>query len=140
MGHHALMMTVGALLMPMTFLVLGATNWSLWISTALMGISFSVVPALIWPATAMLVEPTRMGTAYGLVNVLQNAGLAVCNLAVGWLNDAARAGPRNPSGFDAMLWFFGVLSFIAFAFVALLWPRESGPHGHGLKSARPRQA
>ncbi len=132
-GHRALLMTLGTLMLPLTFLTLGATNWSLWISTALMGISFSVVPAIIWPSTAMLVEPARLGTAYGLVNVLQNVGLAVCNLAAGWLNDEARAGPANPAGFDAMLWFFGILSFVAFAFIALLWLRESGPNGHGLE-------
>ena len=133
-GHRALMMTVGTLLMPLTFLVLGATSWSLWISTALMGISFSVVPAVIWPSTAMLVEPSRLGTAYGLVNVLQNLGLAACNMAAGWLNDRAMAGPENPSGFDAMLWFFGVLGLVAFLCVALLWRRELGPCGHGLES------
>ena len=133
-GHRALMMTVGTLLMPLTFLVLGATSWSLWISTALMGISFSVVPAVIWPSTAMLVEPSRLGTAYGLVNVLQNLGLAACNMAAGWLNDRAMAGPENPGGFDAMLWFFGILGLMAFLCVALLWRRELGPRGHGLES------
>ena len=137
-GHRALMMSVGTLMLPLTFVILGATHWSLWISTALMGISFSVVPAVIWSATAMLVEPARLGTAYGLVNVLQNVGLAVCNLAAGWLNDAAAAGPDNPAGFDGMLWFFGVLGFVAFAFVALLWLRESGPRGHGLETVRDR--
>ena len=136
LGHRALMMTVGTLMLPLTFLVLGATNWSLWISTALMGLSFSVVPAVIWPSTAMLVGPSRLGTAYGLVNVLQNVGLAVCNMAAGWLNDAAGAGPENPAGFTGMLWFFGVLGFVAFAFVALLWRRELGPFGRGLESAR----
>jgi MFS family permease len=139
-GHRALMMTVGTLMLPLTFVILGATNWSLWVSTALMGLSFSVVPAVIWPSTAMLVEPSRLGTAYGLVNVLQNVGLAVCNMTAGWLNDAAGAGPANPGGFDGMLWFFGVLGFVAFAFVALLWLRESGPLGRGLESARPGRA
>jgi len=139
-GHRALMMTVGTLMLPLTFLILGATHWSLWISTALMGLSFSVVPAVIWPATAMLVEPSRLGTAYGLVNVLQNVGLAVCNMTAGWLIDTAGAGPGNPGGFDGMLWFFGVLGFVAFAFVALLWRRELGPLGRGLESARPARA
>jgi MFS family permease len=133
-GHRALMMMIGTLMLPLTFVVLGATNWSLWISTALMGLSFSVVPAVIWPATAMLVGPTRLGTAYGLVNVLQNVGLAICNIAAGWLNDAAGAGPDNPGGFDGMLWFFGVLGFVAFGFVALLWRRELGPLRRGLES------
>ncbi len=135
-GHRALMMTLGTLLLPATFLILGTTHWSLWISTALMGVSFSVVPAVIWPATAMLVEPRRLGTAYGLINMLQNVGLAACNLAAGWLNDRAHAGPRNPAGYDAMLWFFGAIGFVAFLSVASLWWRESGPRGHGLERVR----
>jgi len=135
-GHRSLMMTLGAALMPLTFLILGATDWSLWISTALMGLSFSVVPAVIWPSTAMLVEPRRLGTALGIVNVLQNLGLAICNLAAGWLNDANLAGPQNPSGYGAMLWLFGVLSLAAFLSVALLWRRETGQNGHGLDSIR----
>src|SRR6185312_5220021 len=133
LGRRSLMMTIATLLMPLVFLILGTTDWSLWISTALMGISFSVVPAVIWPATAMLVEPRRLGTALGLINLLQNLLLAVSNLAAGWLSDRAHAGPTNPSGYDAMLWYFGLVSLVAFVSVALLWRRESGPRGHGLE-------
>jgi hypothetical protein len=35
-----------------------------------------------------------------------------------------------------MIWFFGAVSLAALASVVLLWRRESGPHGHGLESAR----
>jgi MFS family permease len=115
------------------FLILGTTDWSLWISTALMGISFSVVPAVIWPATAMLVPPRRLGTALGLINLLQNLFLAASNLTAGWLADRAHAGPAHPSGYDSMLWYFGLVSLVAFVSVALLWRRESGPQGHGLE-------
>jgi MFS family permease len=103
-----------------------------------MGISFSVVPAVIWPSTAMLVEPRRLGTAFGLVNMLQNLLLAASNLMAGWLADRAHAGPAHPAGYDAMLWYFGLVSLIAFVSVALLWRRESGPHGHGLEVSSAR--
>jgi MFS family permease len=134
-GHRAMLLTLGAALMPLTFATLGATNWSLWISTAMMGLAFSVVPAVIWPATAMLVEPGRLGIAYGLINVLQSLGLAVCNIAAGWLIDTSHAGPHNPAGYHPMLWMFGVLATLGFIATALLWARESGPHGHGLNVA-----
>jgi MFS family permease len=133
LGKRSLMMMIATLLMPRVFLILGTTDWSLWISTALMGISFSVVPAVIWPSTAMLVEPRRLGTALGLINLLQNLLLAASNLAAGWLADRAHAGPAHPSGYDAMLWYFGLLSLVASVSVALLWRRESGPRGHGLE-------
>ena len=135
-GHRALLLTFGTLLLSLTFLLLGTTHFSLWISTAMMGISFSVVPAIIWPATAMLVDAKRLGLALGLINTVQNAALAASNIFAGWLNDIAGAGPHNPSGYDAMLWFFGIQSLTALIAVLLLWRRESGPHGHGLESGR----
>ncbi len=135
-GHRALMLTFGTLLLPMTFVLLGATHLSVWVSTVLMGISFSMVPAVIWPATAMLVDPKQLGTAFGLINLLQNLGLTVSNLAAGAFNDAAGAGKANPAGYDAMLWFFGLVSLIALASVLLLWRRETGPNSHGLETIR----
>ena len=133
-GRRAMLLTFGAGLMPMTFAILGLTHWGLWISTVLMGLSFSVVPAVIWPSTAMLVEPGRLGTAFGLINVLQSLGMGALNLAAGWLNDRAGAGPHNPGGYDPMLWMFGVFSLAGFLAVAALWRRESGPNGHGLNA------
>lgn len=134
-GHRVLMLTLGAGLMPLTFVTLGATHLSLWLSTAMMGLSFSVVPAVIWPATAMLVAPRRLGTAYGLINMLQSLGLTLCNLAAGWLNETARAGPANPAGYQPMLWLFGLLATAGFVATAALWARERGPNGHGLNAA-----
>jgi MFS family permease len=133
-GHRAMLLTAGAALMPLTFATLGATHWSLWISTAMMGVAFSVVPAVIWPATAMLVEPSRLGFAYGLINVLQSLGMAACNLAAGWLIDTSHAGPHNPDGYLPMLWLFAILATFGFVATALLWARESGPKGHGLNT------
>jgi MFS family permease len=137
-GRRAMLLTLGAALIPMTFAILGLTHGSLWISTVLMGVAFSVIPAVIWPSTAMLVEPGRIGTAFGLINVLQSLGMGALNLAAGWLNDRAGAGPHNPAGYTPMLWMFGLVSFAGFLAVAALWRRESGPHGHGLNApARP---
>ena len=61
--------------------------------------------------------------------------MAACNLAAGWLNDRALAGPSNPAGYAPMLWMFGMLATLGFTATAALWARESGPHGHGLNSA-----
>jgi MFS family permease len=136
-GHRALMLTFGTVLLPVTFVVLGLTDLSPWVSTVLMGISFALVPAIIWPATTLIVEPQRLGTALGVITLLQNLALWSSNRTAGWLADAARAGPANPAGYAVMLWFFGVLSLTALTSVVLLWRRESGSRGHGLELARP---
>ncbi len=135
-GHRARMLTFGTLLLPVTFMVLGLTEASLWISTAMMGISFSLVPAVIWPATTLIVEPRRLGTALGLITLIQALGMAASNLAAGWLADRAGAGAQNPGGYAAMLSFFFVLGLVALSSALLLWRRETGPEGHGLEIAR----
>jgi MFS family permease len=136
LGHRALMLTLGTLLLPVTFGVLGLTHLSLWVSTVMMGISFSLVPAVIWPATTLIVEPRRLGTALGLITLIQALGMAASNLAAGWLADAAGAGAQNPAGYTVMLWFFFLLSLVALSSAVLLWRREAGPQGHGLEDAR----
>ena len=135
-GHRSLMLVAGTLLLPMTFVVLGLTHLSLWVSTVMMGISFSLVPAIIWPATTLIVEPRRLGTALGLITLIQAVGMAASNLAAGWLADSAGAGARNPAGYSVMLWFFFLLSLLALSSAVLLWRREAGPEGHGLEDAQ----
>ena len=135
-GHRALMLTFGTLLLSLTFAVLGLTNLGLWVSTLLMGVSFALVPAVIWPATTLIVAPRRLGTALGLITVIQAFGIFGSNRIAGLLSDRAGAGADNPAGYAVMLLFFGLLSLVALAAALLLWRREAGPHGHGLEAAR----
>ena len=136
LGHRAAFMALGTLLLAAVFPILLYTNVGLWVSTVFLGIAFCLVPAVIWPAVPYLVEPHRLGTAYGLMTMVQNVGLAVFNLAAGALNDANGAGPSNPAGYSPMLWMFMVLSLFGFVFAAALRLRERGPQGHGLESIR----
>jgi MFS family permease len=133
-GRRSFFMFVGSLLLLAVFPTLMYTQWDLWISTALIGVAFSLVPAVLWPAVAYLVEEQRLGTAYGLMMMLQNIGLTVCNLGAGALNDLGSAGAKNPDGYRGMLWMFTILSVAGLAFSALLRRRETGPHGHGLET------
>jgi MFS family permease len=134
-GHRALLLSLGTLLLPLTFAVLGLTNLNLWVSTVMMGISFSLVPAIIWPATTLIVEPRRLGVAFGLITLIQALGMAASNLAAGWLADRAGAGAGNPAGYAVMMWFFFLLSLVALSSAVLLWRREAGPRGHGLEDS-----
>ncbi|MBV9619708.1 MAG: MFS transporter, partial [Gammaproteobacteria bacterium] len=135
-GHRALMLTLGTLLLPTTFLVLSLTDLSPWVSTVLMGVSFSLVPAVIWPATTLIVEPRRLGTALGVIAMLQNLGLWASNRIAGTLADRAYAGPAHPEGYETMISYFTLLSLTALTAAVLLWRRETGPRGHGLEEAR----
>jgi MFS family permease len=123
-GRHATLMILGSLLLPLSFVALGAASLGLVLPTVLLGVSFSLVPAVLWPAVARYVAAEQLGTAYGLMTMLQNIGLAGANLIAGYVNDASGAGADNPAGYDTMLWFFGLLSLLGFACAVLLRLRE----------------
>ena len=133
-GRRATLLAIAAGLMPLTFLILATTSYGLWVTTLLMGVSFSVIPAVIWPSTAMLVEKHRVGTAFGLINMIQSLGLAAANYGAGWLNDSFDAGPKNPQGYDAMLLMFAGLSLIALLSTLLLLLRERSQPGGGIEA------
>lgn len=109
-NRKALLLTAGMLSLALSFLLLGVLDGSLWTSTALVGFSYSLVPAVIWPAVAERVPARSLGATFGLMTILQNLGMACANMLVGWINDLARAGSANPAGYHPMMVFFGLLS------------------------------
>lgn len=123
-GRNAVLLAVGAALLPLSFLVLGTVPGGAGLSTALLGVSFSFLPAVLWPTVVRYAPPEHLGTAYGLMTALQNAGLFGANLVAGHLNDVSGAGAGNAAGYTPMLWFFGLLSLAAFVCTALLWLRD----------------
>lgn len=49
----------------------------------MIGLSFSLVPAALWPSIPLLIEEDNIATAYGAMTSIQNLGLALFNLATG---------------------------------------------------------
>jgi len=133
-GQRARFMMFGSALLIPVYLIMAYTQISLYVPMALMGIAFSLVPAVMWPAVAYVVDQPRLGTAYGLMTLIQNIGLAGFNLLIGWSNDYSAASAANPGGYALGMWFFSVLGFVGLLFAVLLRRRETGPHGHGLET------
>jgi MFS family permease len=125
-GRNALWLCLGAALLPLSFLILTMPGGA-GLSTALLGISFSFLPAVLWPTVVRYSPPEHLGTAYGLMTALQNAGLFGANIIAGYLNDSSGAAAGNAAGYAPMLWFFGLLSLAAFLCTTLLWVRERRP-------------
>jgi len=121
MRRYAPFLAFGAVLLPIALAIVTLTPWSLWVSTALIGVSYSLVPAVMWPLTSKLVPAHRFGSAIGLMWVVQNAGIFGANMVAGWLNDRAGASAQNPGGYDAMMIFFGLASTIGAVCALILW-------------------
>jgi MFS family permease len=134
MGKRALFMVFGSILLMPVYLMIAYDATSLWVPVILMGISFSLIPAVMWPSVAYIVDQSRLGTAYALMTLIQQIGFFILNLVIGSANDYSKAGPNNPGGYTLGLWVFSILGFIGLAFSILLRIRETGPHGHGLET------
>jgi MFS family permease len=133
-GRRATLMMLGSTLLIPVYLMLAYTNISPYVPMAMMGVAFSLVPALMWPSVAYIVDQSKLGTAYGLMTMIQNIGLAGLNLLVGWANDQGHASAQNPAGYRPGMWIFTILGFLGVLFAFLLRQRELGPHGHGLET------
>ncbi len=86
-GRRSLIMILGSLLLFPAHTLLGTTNIHPIVPFVLMGISFSLVPAALWPAVPILVREKYLGTAYGIIGWIQNIGLSVFPWLAGKLVD-----------------------------------------------------
>jgi MFS family permease len=134
LGKRALLMAAGSALLLPVFLLLAYTRLPIGVPVAMMGIAFSLIPAVMWPSVAYLVEESKLGTAYALMTLCQQIGWAVIAWSVGGLNDLFHASAKNPGGYAAGMWLFSTLGVLGLFFSWKLHRSESGPGGHGLET------
>jgi MFS family permease len=103
----------------------------------MMGIAFSLIPAVMWPSVAYIVEEKRLGTAYAVMTLIQQLGVMGVPLVIGFLNDHYQASAENPAGHIAGMWAFSILGFLALFFAIMLRREETGPNAHGLRKPDP---
>ncbi len=136
-GRRALFMLAGSLLLVPAFVLLvpglGVTP-SLYVPIALLGIAFSLIPAVMWPSVTYVVDQNRLGTAYALMTLVQQVGVMVMNWSIGAANDAAGASVSNPAGYSPGMWLFSTMGVVGVAFALLLRKSETGPGAHGLET------
>lgn len=132
-GRRSLLMMIGSALLIPVYLLMAYTGVSLYVPMITMGIAFSLIPAVMWPSVALIVREEKLGTAYGLMTMIQNIGLAGFNLLIGWANDFSGASAQNPDGYNLGMWLFSSLGFFGLLFAYLLKKSERGKGGHGLE-------
>ena len=110
-----------------------------WFATIVMivlGIAFSLVPSAMWPSVPKIIPEKQLGTAYALIFWVQNIGLSMVPLLIGWILDTyckIDNGTGKPA-YDntipmAVFTCFGVLAL----FIALMLKREDRIKGYGPK-------
>ncbi len=101
-GKGASMLIYGALLMILCHLtfafVLPATKSVVVavVGIILLGISFSLVPASLWPSVPKLVDEKLLGSAYAVIFWIQNIGLYLFPMIIGMVISATNPGVTDP--------------------------------------------
>ncbi len=71
-----------------------------YITILVLGASFSLVPAALWPSVPKLVDAKIIGSAYALIFWIQNIGLWLFPLAIGKVLDNTNPGVTDPTKYD----------------------------------------
>ncbi len=108
-GHRGRIMIIGSLLLVPAHLLLGLTFVHPAVSFIILGISFSLVPAALWPAIPILVKEKFLGTAFGIVAWIQMSGLTLFPWLAGKIVDLSGDDYTNMEIMFAMLGFVGLV-------------------------------
>lgn len=87
-----------------------------YVTILVLGASFSLVPAALWPSVPKLVDEKIIGSAYALIFWIQNIGLWLFPLLIGKVLDKTNPGVTDPTAFDytwplVMLACLGIAAF-----------------------------
>ena len=139
-GKGATIMVYGALMLIGVHLLFTLPILNVWWFATLvmivLGVAFSLVPSAMWPSVPKIIPEKQLGTAYALIFWVQNIGLSMVPLLIGWVLDTyckIDNGTDTPA-YDYTLPMgiftcFGILALI----IALLLKREDRIMGYGLE-------
>ena len=139
-GKGASMLMLGAILMILCHLsfalLLPATESVLlaYLSIILLGISFSLVPAALWPSVPKLVDGKLLGSAYAVIFWIQNIGLYAFPMIIGSVIQSSNPGVTNPLEYNYTVPMLVFASLGVLALLLGLWLKaEDKKKGYGLE-------
>lgn len=139
-GKGATMLILGALLMIVCHLtfafVLPATKSAIiaYAAIVLLGISFSLVPASLWPSVPKLVDNKLLGSAYAVIFWIQNIGLYAFPMIIGAVLASSNPGVTDPLKYNytVPMVLFACLGGLALIFGIILKALDAKKH-YGLE-------
>ena len=139
-GKGASMLIFGALLMiccHVSFALLLPATQSVFVAYAgiiLLGISFSLVPAALWPSVPKLVDNRLLGSAYAVIFWIQNIGLYSFPMIIGSVIRMSNPGVEDPLKYNYTVPMLVFASLGVLALLLGLWLKvEDKRKGYGLE-------
>ena len=89
-----------------------------YLTILVLGSSFSLVPAALWPSVPKLVDSKIIGSAYALIFWIQNIGLWLFPMLIGMVLDNTNPGVTDPTKYD---YTWPMVIFASLGILALLF-------------------
>jgi MFS family permease len=149
-GKGATIMIIGALLLIFVHAMfsipfLKATPIAIGL-IIILGIGFSLVPSAMWPSVPKIIPEKQLGTAYAMIFWVQNIGLMLVPLLIGWVLDRfCITGTRLVDGVSVSNYNYTLpmIIFTCFGILALLFAfllkGEDKKMGYGLQMPNIKQ-
>jgi len=102
--------------------LLAFTQVSPYIGMIVMGVAYSLLASALWPIAALLIPEYQLGTAYGLMQAIQNLGTALITMAAGSIVDEY--------GYDWLEVFFIGLLGVSLASTMCMWICDCAGNGY----------
>lgn len=139
-GKGASMLILGAILMICCLLVFALllpvypSAWLAFTAIIILGISFSLVPAALWPSVPKVMDKRYLGSAYSLIFWVQNIGLALFPILIGVVLNACNPGVVDPlkRNYTVPMLLFAALGVLALFFGIWLLILDK-KHNYGLE-------
>ena len=145
-GKAATMLIIGSLLVVICHLTFALTPDALFSKPVafgailLLGVSFSLVPAALWPSVPKLVDNNVLGSAYSVTFWIQNIGLMLVPMVIGWalkvsnpgVAEQIATGGAAKYNYSIPMLIFASLGVLAF-FLGLMLKKEDKKKGYGLE-------
>ncbi|MEF9986375.1 MAG: MFS transporter [Bacteroidales bacterium] len=122
-GKATRFMILGALLVLVAHLIIAfapGIPFFGYFGIAILGIGYSLVPAAMWPSVPKIIPEKNLGTAYSLIYWIQNMGMLLVPIAVGYIIETTRASISDPVVSDLKSAVNAEYLFIGLAVVAIV--------------------
>lgn len=130
-GKGATMLMLGALIMIICHLSFAfllpiyPEQWFAVVLILVLGVSFSLVPAALWPSVPKIIDPVILGSAYSLIFWIQNIGLCFVPLIIGMTL-------QSTGGYKVPMLIFASLGILALL-LSFALKAEDRKKGYGLE-------
>ena len=100
-GKGATLMVIGSVMLTVVHVLFALPLLNVWwfavLIMVILGIAFSLVPSAMWPSVPKIIPMKQLGSAYAIIFYIQNIGLSMVPLLIGWVIDRYST-IRTPDG------------------------------------------